>query len=202
MLEVFAMSHYLWILDNGHGKSTAGKRSPALDDGTRLFEYLFNRAIVKKLSEKLNAANIKFHVLVPEVDGDIARSERVIRANQLPSDIPKLYISIHGNAFGNGSQFNSAHGIETFHYPSSLKGRRIASVFQEELIENLKWKDRGIKTAEFTVLKNTNMPAVLTENGFYTNLEQCKNMLSSNYQSKIAEAHFQAIKRIESGGVI
>ena len=36
----------LIILDNGHGKETKGKRSPKWDDGTQLFEWEFNRAIV------------------------------------------------------------------------------------------------------------------------------------------------------------
>lgn len=44
---------FLWILDNGHGKNTPGKRSPKLADGRQLMEYEFNRAIVKKIATML-----------------------------------------------------------------------------------------------------------------------------------------------------
>ena len=40
-------ARFLWCLDNGHGKLTAGKRSPVFDDGeTQFLEYEFNRDIV------------------------------------------------------------------------------------------------------------------------------------------------------------
>ena len=42
------------LLDNGHGKNCAGKRSPKLEDGSQFFEYEFNRDIVRRIAEKLN----------------------------------------------------------------------------------------------------------------------------------------------------
>ena len=62
------------ILDNGHGKETPGKRSPIWRDGSQLFEYEFNRDIVKRISVMLDADNIKYHVLVPELE-DITLQE-------------------------------------------------------------------------------------------------------------------------------
>ena len=193
-------STYLWILDNGHGKATVGKRSPKLDDGRQLLEYDFNRKIVAKLIEKFTAAKYDYHNLVPEVEGDISLQERVNRANQLEGTQPKMYVSIHGNAYGNGNSWTSPSGIETYYYSSSLKGRRMARIFQEHLIEEVGWKDRGIKTANFYVLKYTTMPAILSENGFYTNKEECKKMLDDSWVNKIADAHFKAIKDIEDNG--
>ncbi|MBN1182133.1 MAG: N-acetylmuramoyl-L-alanine amidase [Bacteroidales bacterium] len=195
-------STYLWILDNGHGKATAGKRSPKLDDGRQLLEYEYNRKIVAKLIEKLNVASIDNHNLVPETEGDISLEERVKRANDLTSAKPKMYVSIHGNAYGSGSSWTSPNGIETYYYTSSLKGRRMARIFQEHLIEEVGWNDRGIKTANFYVLKYTDMPAVLSENGFYTNKDECIKMLDDTWIEKIATAHFKAIKEIEDNGGI
>lgn len=193
-------SSFLWILDNGHGKGTPGKRSPKFTDGRQLLEYEFNRKIVEKLMAKLDAAGIEYYNLVPEVEGDISLHTRVTRANQYSSQLPKLYVSIHGNAYGNGSSFTSPNGIETFYYSSSVKGRRMARIFQEHLIETINWKDRGIKTARFYVLKHTSMPAVLTENGFYTNKDECEKMLDDSWQDKIAKAHYLAIKEIDDNG--
>ena len=52
-------SKYTWILDNGHGGvidgvyQTKGKRSPKFENGDVLYEGVFNRRVVKKLSELL-----------------------------------------------------------------------------------------------------------------------------------------------------
>ena len=89
------------LLDNGHGKDTAGKRSPVWADGSQLFEYEFNRDIVRRIAEKLDLYGIPYRILVPE-ENDISLSERVKRANQIAKDNDgKVYVlSIHANAGG------------------------------------------------------------------------------------------------------
>ena len=49
-------------------------------------------------------------------------------------------------------------------------------------------KDRGCKTANFYVIKNTYMPAVLIEHGFYTNKEECEKLKSSSFRDILARA--------------
>lgn len=39
------------ILDAGHGYNTKGKRSPVWSDGSQLFEWEFNRDVVKRIRE-------------------------------------------------------------------------------------------------------------------------------------------------------
>ena len=34
------------LIDNGHGRATAGKRSPVWPDGKQLFEYEFNSCLL------------------------------------------------------------------------------------------------------------------------------------------------------------
>ena len=59
---------FLWCLDNGHGKLTAGKRSPIFDDGeTQFFEYEFNRDIVARIIKQLEEKGVAFFNVVPEV---------------------------------------------------------------------------------------------------------------------------------------
>ena len=190
---------YLWIIDNGHGESTPGKRSPLLEDGTQLREYKFNRVVSEKLMKYLEEAGVKYFNLVPESDIDVGLYERVVRANNLESDLPKILISIHGNAFG--SEWTSPSGIETYHHCKSRLGPSIANIFQNRLAMTTGWKDRGVKTASFYILKHTNMPAILTENGFFTNKEECKKMMTDFWCDKIARAHFDAIMEIESEGL-
>ena len=192
-------NRYMWIIDNGHGESTPGKRSPKFEDGKQLREYIFNRNVSKCLMDMLDENNVCYHNLVPEVEKDIKLSERVARANSLETDMPKILISIHGNAFG--SDWTSPSGIETYCCKGSTKGKTIAHVFQNKIAMETGWKDRGVKTAGFYILKHTSMPAVLTENGFFTNKTECKKMMSDEWCQKIAAAHFDAIMEIEREGL-
>lgn len=193
---------YLWILDNGHGKKTKGKRSPKWEDGKQVLEYELNRGIVKKIMESLDKKGVKYHNLVPEENvGNILKT-RVARANSLKvkSDLPSVYISIHSNAGPENQPGNwtSAKGIETWYYRTSLNGRKIAKIFQKHLIARTGWVNRDVRTGmNFYVLKNTSMPAILTENGFFNHKEEGRKLLTDKTRQQIADAHVDAIMEIE-----
>ena len=192
------MSKYLYILDNGHGLNTYIKglnpyrKSKIWKDGTQLFEYQFNRDIVKYLSFMLRENYIDYEILVPELR-DIPLRERVQRANELAKNKDSILISIHSNHFVS----ESVYGFETHYYKTGLK---IAEIFQKYTGQLS--KDRGIKQSNFYIIKNTSMPAILTENGFYSNEKECKDLLNSQFQYDIAEQHFRAILEIENNKII
>jgi N-acetylmuramoyl-L-alanine amidase len=196
--ETGSKPRYLWCLDNGHGKLTAGKRSPKLKDNARFFEYEFNRIIVKGIIKELKKHGVKYYNVVPEVNVDNFLKGRVLRANNVPSDIPKIFLSIHSNA-GPGT-WTTAKGLETWYYHGSPTGKKLATVFQKHLVEKLAWTNRGIKSKaskQFYVLRKTNMPAILTENGFYNNKKEVYQLLDKKVQQKIIDAHVEAILYLE-----
>jgi len=193
---------YLWCLDNGHGKLTAGKRSPKLRDETFFYEYEFNRIIVKGIIKELKKLGIQYYNVVPEVNVDNFLKGRVLRANNKHSDIPKIFLSIHSNA-GPG-RWTSAQGLETWFYHGSRKGKKLAAVFQQELVNTLGWLNRGIKSQQsnqFYVLSRTNMPAILTENGFFNNRKEVYLLKDEEIQKKIIQAHVDAIQYFEKNGI-
>ena len=193
---------YLWILDNGHGKKTSGKRSPKFPDGKQLFEYELNRAIVNNIITGLEKAGVKYHNLVPEENvGNILKT-RVSRANSLrkKSSLPVIYVSVHSNA-GPGT-WTQASGIETWYHRTSLDGRKIAKIFQKHLIHKTKWVNRDVRTGmPFYVLKYTSMPAILTENGFFNNANKGAKLRTPETRQKLANAHIEAILEIEKYGI-
>lgn len=200
-------SNTLVILDNGHGIDTPGKRSPIWSNNTQLFEWKFNRNIVDYIIQYLQVANISYVKLVEETQ-DISLKDRVDRINSIfkeYKDKYKIYlISVHGNAADNAP---TANGIEVFTSIGETKSDIIAEVFYEKL-KNLGWKmrpnrsNKGGKEENFYILKNSYCPAVLTENGFYTNEEECKKMLDYYWQKEIALAHYKAIQDIEFKNLI
>jgi len=182
------MSKYLYLLDPGHGFNTKKKESVIWKDGTQLREYQFTRSVVKFLSFMLRENNIDFEILVTELK-DISLKERVKRANELGKHRESILISIHGNQFTS----EKVHGFETHFYKA---GEKIAEVLQKHI--GTLGRNRGVKKSNFYIIKNSSMPAILTENGFYSNELESKKMLTPDFQYKIAMKHFEAILEIET----
>ena len=208
-------SKYLWILDNGHGGmidgvyQTPGKRSPVWPDGTQLFEGEFNRAIVNRLMKKCEDNGIDAVNLV-DTPKDISLTERVNTANKLAksSQKPCIYVSIHADAFSD----ESANGWSVYTSPGTTKSDSIATIlfekaareFKGEYMRSDKYSDGDVdKEAKFTVLMNTSMPAILSENFFMTNSDNChKYLLSEEGRDRIAKIHFQMIQQVEAEGTV
>jgi N-acetylmuramoyl-L-alanine amidase len=190
---------YFWILDNGHGKNTAGKRSPVWADGSQLFEWQFNRDIVHRIVYTLSQRrDINFHVLVPEID-DVSNTERAERVNKFCKTNPgAILLSIHGNA-GEG------HGWEIWTSPGQTASDRVAAIFYHEAEEEFKGLRMRMgtsdqdpdKEAKFTVLVKTYCPAILTENFFYDTEEECRLMMTDAFKQKIANMHIKGILKVE-----
>lgn len=201
---------FLWCLDNGHGKLQPGKRSPLFDDGkTRFFEYEFNRDVVVRIMKALDKHGVKYFDVVPdfnEVGSFLA--ERVDRANKKKSDLPKIYVSVHSNAgpaAENAWIEDSIRGAETWYAQNSTRGKKLAAVFQKHIILKTGMKNRNLKSTAITplyVLEKTTMPAILTENGFYNNKKEVKELMKDSVRQKIADAHVEAILEIEKNGIV
>nr|DAP77331.1 MAG TPA: Cell wall hydrolase autolysin [Caudoviricetes sp.] len=188
------------LLDNGHGKETAGKRSPIWSDGSQLFEWEFNRDIVRRIAEKLQADGIPYRVLVPE-ENDISLTERARRANEYAKEFNgKAYVlSIHANA-GGGT------GWEVYTSPGQTPSDAIATVFFEEAGREFVpdgWRMRSDysdgdpdKEANFAILTKTTCPAILTENFFMDTEKDCRFIMSEDGRERIANMHVAAIKRV------
>ena len=175
----------LVCIDAGHAKNTAGKRS--FDNS--LLEYEFNRAVAKILKYHLERHGVSvIYSCDLNIDKDISLSERCRTANNAKAD---LFISIHANAYG--QTWNTASGWEIYHHAKSTNGKKLAKAIHKASIPFLELKDRGIKTNTYTVLTDTNMPAVLIEHGFYTNKAECEKLKSVEFRSKCAVADAKGI---------
>lgn len=172
----------LIALCDGHGMETAGKRTPTMSDGTFMHENAFNRRVVALLDVHLKRCGFRT-LLVAPTDMDVPLRARTDAANAAKAD---LYVSVHANAFGAGG-FNGTRGIETFHRLASIEETKAATILHRYLIGGTKLPDRGVKIADFHVLRETKMPAVLVECAFMTNAEEAKLLLSEAYRSECAE---------------
>lgn len=158
------------VIDPGHG----GRDKGAYWGGVR--ESYLNMIVANKLSYELKARGIKT-VMTRKSDRTTSKNYRTQIANKYPGSI---FVSIHFNA----SNYTSATGIETFYLSS--EGRKMASKVQGRLLRGLKGRDRGVKSANYKVLRNTNTPAILVECGFISNSAERAKCNTRWYQTMAA----------------
>lgn len=176
-----------FMLDAGHGLNTPGKQSP---DGMKEFE--FNAAVAnhaKALLEGYENITVYF-AHDPSGKVDIPLVTRTDRANELKVD---AFVSIHANAIGKGA-WEEASGIETFVYKTKPQAAyELAIKIQTNLLRASGLPNRGVKTADFHVLRESKMDSVLAECGFMTNKTDLNKLKSDSYRRAVAQAIVDAL---------
>lgn len=179
------------VLDAGHG----GKDPGALGyegDEIVLNEKDVNLDIAMKVYKMLKKEDINVYI-TREEDKFLELSEIVEFANSKKAD---LFVSIHNNA----SENTAASGTMTMYaYDKakeghSLSGKEFGKIMQKHLVKATKGKDFGpVKNSSLYVVRNTTMPAVITESLFITNEKDREKLLDKDYINEIATAIYKGI---------
>ena len=178
------------VIDAGHGGSDKGAVGP-----NRLTEKEVTLAVALKTERLLKDAGAEV-IMTRRTDIDVAApgvpdsTELRARVNKAPSNA-EIFISIHCNAFTNPK----SNGMETFYYNGSSQSKRLATLLNEELLNYGGLNNRGVKSANFYVIKYSNCPASLIELAFITNYEEERLLASEEYQDRLAQAITVAIDR-------
>src|SRR5699024_4231475 len=141
------------FIDAGHGGSDPGAQANGIK------EKDITLKIAKKVQQYLGEYKGVSVKMSRTGDSYPTLTQRTNEANAWGAD---LFLSIHINA-GGGT------GYEDYIYTtvsSSSKTGRIQSDIHNEVMKKINMSDRGKKKANLHVLRESAMPAVLTENGF------------------------------------
>lgn len=185
------------LIDNGHGVDTAGKRSP---DGS-LREYKYAREIAGRIVSELRKQGFDAERIVTE-ENDISLRERCQRVNAICNRLGTknvILVSVHCNAAGNGSQWMNARGWSAH---VSLNASTQSKAFARSLIKVA--ENEGLKVRKYAhqvpyweqnlaICRDTNCPAVLTENLFQDNKEDVAFLLSEAGKETIVSIHVKGI---------
>lgn len=186
MSEVFKIA-----VGAGHGYNTAGKRSPADER-----EWSFNdKVVVAFIKEIKKYQNVEVRRMDdPTGKTDVPLITRTKKANSWGADI---YYSSHHNAFK--SKWGNHGGTETFYSKGSVNGKRLAELIHKAQMDAYGLRDRGLKTNNLHITRETRMPAVLSEGGFMDSTIDIKKLRDSKVleQAGINIAHAVA----EYGGL-
>ena len=107
-----------------------------------------------------------------------------------------LFVSIHCNS----ADTSAAKGTETYRYPGSTNGAKLAGCIQAQILDALGTVDRGVKEASFSVLRNTDCTAVLVELAFISNAEDAA--ILRDRQDDFSRAIARGVTDYISGGTI
>jgi N-acetylmuramoyl-L-alanine amidase len=187
-------SKYLVCLDGGHGENTGGKRTPTMPDGSVIKENQFNDDVIALMKKHLEYLGFTVLDVAPETN-DTSLSTRISRANARYKSFSlttAIYVSIHYDAY-TGSFDSCKGGNSIFYYPGSIKGKKLATAIYKYLVQGTEQASRGVKTANYYVLRKTAMPAVLSENGFMDVLAEAKLMLNEDFQKEVSNEHVKGI---------
>lgn len=189
------------LIDAGHGIDTPGKRSP---DGSFL-EYLWNRQVADLVLSRLRASGLDADLVVTETN-DITLRTRAMRVNRICDRLGAsnvLLVSVHANAAGNGKSWMYATGWECHTSHGKTKSDALAECFyksfaaafpEKRMRRDLSDGDSD-KESNFYILTKTRCPAVLLENFFYDNREECAWLLLPGTKERVADAIVAGIKK-------
>lgn len=176
------------LIDAGHNYDGFDKGARAEEEAIK--EEIITWEISDKLVKKLEEYGFEVYVTRENKDSSIGNTSvsdslkaRVDMANKLNVD---LFISIHCNT-GGGT------GVETYCFKKESVGGVISKMICKSISDDTELYNRGVKTAEYYVIKNTVMPSVLIETGFIDSENDAKILTNSSGQEKIADAIAGAI---------
>jgi N-acetylmuramoyl-L-alanine amidase len=188
------------LIDAGHGIDTPGKRSP---DGA-FREYLWNREVAEMLYNLLQEYGFDADLVVTETN-DIPLKTRVRRVNEVCSlhgAHNVLLLSIHSNACGNGENWMNAQGWSAYTTKGSTRSDVAAKCLYDAFEEE--FKDRKIRRdlsdgdpdweEDFYIIKKTSCPAVLLENFFYDNRDECHFLQMEQTKRRVAKAILKGVQ--------
>jgi N-acetylmuramoyl-L-alanine amidase/PKD repeat protein len=185
--KIYAQSGKIKVyIDAGHGGSDPGAI------GFGLNEKDANLDIALRLKSKLEA-NGFIVVMTRTNDSYSTLDERVNKANSSGADI---FLSIHNNAAL--SQY--AHGTETYWCSNGVSGsNQFANLVQNNLVSQIGRANRGVKTANFRVIKYTQMVAALVECAFVSNPTESDLLKTADFREKCSVGLFNAIVAFSKG---
>lgn len=174
----------------GHWKSPANDGYKESPDGYK--EWQYTDKIVRYFMEELSHYEGVAQKRIDDPTGkrDISLDKRSTEINSWGAD---LHIDFHLNAMAHKWQY-TASGTETYVYTTWPKeATELAKKVQANVVKALGTKNRGVKDANFHMLRETKMTAILVEFAFMDNKDEAMKMRTAEYQKKAASAVVAAI---------
>ncbi|WP_202080548.1 N-acetylmuramoyl-L-alanine amidase family protein [Caldalkalibacillus salinus] len=169
------------MIDPGHGGSDPGAVGNGLQE--KDLTLTIARHIRDFLVNEYTGVSVN---MTRDSDVYVGLSQRANMANSWGAD---YFMSVHINA-GGGTGFESY--IHTTRTSGSVRAQ---DIIHPEIVRAMNVRDRGKKSANFAVLRETYMPAILTENLFIDHSSDAALLKDANYLRTIARGHVNGLEK-------
>ena len=178
-----AVKDRIIVLDPGHG----GKDPGAVRGKAQEKQIVLKVADLVKQKLEQDGAVVK---MTRAGDTYPSLTDRVQYAKEQNGEI---FVSLHANA----ASKNTAKGTETFYSVTSNSNEKednaLATAINNQIVKNAKMYNRGVKRADYVVIKGQVIPAVLVELGFVSNNEDLAKLTSDEYIEIFAQSIYNGI---------
>lgn len=172
-------------LDAGHGLKTKGKQTP---DGIK--EWTLNDKVRDKIVTMLKGYDVEF--VFPDNNEGATDESLGSRVGMYVKEKVDAAVSIHHNA--NTGTWNSATGVEVYVDKKATDADlKLANLIYPKMVKYTGLKGRGVKRANFTVIYQNTVPAVLVEGGFMDSKNDYSVITSDAGQTAYAKAVAEAL---------
>ncbi len=165
------------VIDAGHGGTDYGAIRGEINEKDIVLD------VAKKVQKELTKLGHKV-IMTRSGDDYISLQDRVDVSEKEKGDI---FVSIHVNS----SVKPEIEGVETHYYHQESMG--LAQSVHEALISNLQPFDRGLFKSKFYVINHTEIPAILCEIGFISNVEEQKQLITEKRKRETAKAIVEGV---------
>lgn len=173
------------FIDAGHGGSDPGANENGLKEKDIVLKIALG--VGKQLERDYDGVSV---TLSRDTDVALSLSDRTKQANKLGAD---ALVSIHCNAAG------GAGGFETYRYTSASKASiALQNILHIEIMNRLKpfgVIDRGTKSKNLHMVRESKMPAVLTENLFIDVLADANRLKRNEVINAIIDGHVSGLAK-------
>lgn len=177
------------VLDAGHGGYDPGAQNKGTNEKDLTYKIAYT--LMKKYCSG-NAPDIKVY-WTRTTDKYVTLANRAAFAKSVGAD---AFISLHMNS----ASSSSANGTEVYYSTSNnstgfggITSKKMATLFKNRLVTDLKTKSRGVKSAGYYVIKHNTVPAILIELGFISGSTDYSNLTKSSFQEKAAKSIYDGI---------
>ncbi|TDK62153.1 N-acetylmuramoyl-L-alanine amidase [Bacillus salipaludis] len=171
------------FVDPGHGGSDPGAT------GTGLAEKDVTHKIATRIRDMLEDEYENATVKMSRTgDQTVSLEERTDMANAWGAD---FYLAVHINSGGGTGYEDYIHDLLS----NNSRTAEIQRTIHKEVIKLNDLIDRGIKKANYHVLRESNMDAMLSENGFIDNTNDLAKMKDPDWINNVARGHVNGLAK-------
>ncbi len=177
------------VIDAGHGGSDVGTSANGIVEKEATLDIVLK---IKDLLDKDGTIKAYYTRLT---DFKPSLAERAAFGNKI--DCP--FVSVHINSAGANNP--DANGVEVYWLNENtnedgLKSSVLAKTIYDNMLKRLGTNGRGVKTANYQVLRESRNPASLIEVCFVTNPAEAAKLKTDSFKEDVAKAVVESLKSV------